>query len=78
MRYIAAYALLVLGGIEKPKPFDVEKVLEAAGARSRTLSKPLMENLSLNSQPVVYRKQLTLPSNSYFSPRPESRSRSIG
>ena len=32
MRYIAAYALLVLGGIEKPKPFDVEKVLEAAGA----------------------------------------------
>ena len=32
MRYIAAYALLVLSGIEKPKPFDVEKVLRAVGA----------------------------------------------
>ena len=31
MKYIAAYALLVLGGKAEPSPADVEKVLKDAG-----------------------------------------------
>lgn len=31
MRYIAAFALLVLAGNENPEPSDIEKVLRAAG-----------------------------------------------
>ena len=34
MKYIAAYALLVLGGNASPKPADVEKVLKEAGIKS--------------------------------------------
>ena len=34
MKYIAAYALLVLGGNESPKAPDVEKVLKEAGIKS--------------------------------------------
>ena len=34
MKYIAAYALLVLGGNAQPKAADVEKVLKEAGIKS--------------------------------------------
>jgi len=34
MKYIAAYALLVLGGNAAPKAADVEKVLKEAGIKS--------------------------------------------
>lgn len=34
MKYIAAYALLVLGGNATPKAADVEKVLKEAGIKS--------------------------------------------
>lgn len=34
MKYIAAYALLVLGGNASPKAADVEKVLKEAGIKS--------------------------------------------
>jgi large subunit ribosomal protein LP2 len=34
MKYIAAYALLVLGGNDSPKPADVEKVLKEAGIKA--------------------------------------------
>ena len=34
MKYIAAYALLVLGGNAEPKAADVEKVLKEAGIKS--------------------------------------------
>ena len=34
MKYIAAYALLVLGGNNAPKAADVEKVLKEAGIKS--------------------------------------------
>ena len=34
MKYIAAYALLVLGGNASPKVADVEKVLKEAGIKS--------------------------------------------
>ena len=36
MKYIAAYALLVLGGNASPKAADVEKVLKEAGIKSET------------------------------------------
>ena len=36
MKYIAAYALLVLGGNAEPKAADVEKVLKEAGIKSET------------------------------------------
>jgi len=34
MKYIAAYALLVLGGNAAPKAADIEKVLKEAGIKS--------------------------------------------
>ena len=34
MKHIAAYALLVLGGNEKPTAADVEKVLKEAGVKA--------------------------------------------
>ena len=34
MKYVAAYALLVLGGNANPSAADVEKVLKEAGAKS--------------------------------------------
>ena len=34
MKYIAAYALIVLGGNSAPKAADVEKVLKEAGIKS--------------------------------------------
>ena len=34
MKYIAAYALLVLGGNAQPKAADIEKVLKEAGIKS--------------------------------------------
>ena len=34
MKYVAAYALLVLGGKASPKAADVEKVLKEAGIKS--------------------------------------------
>ena len=36
MKYIAAYALLVLGGNAAPKTADVEKVLKEAGVKSES------------------------------------------
>jgi large subunit ribosomal protein LP2 len=36
MKYIAAYALLVLGGKAEPSAADVEKVLKEAGIKSET------------------------------------------
>lgn len=36
MKYIAAYALLVLGGNAEPKAADVEKVLKEAGIKSES------------------------------------------
>lgn len=36
MKYIAAYALLVLGGNAAPKAADVEKVLKEAGIKSES------------------------------------------
>nr|ABU80575.1 acidic ribosomal protein P2 [Sterkiella histriomuscorum] len=36
MKYIAAYALLVLGGKAEPSVADVEKVLKEAGIKSET------------------------------------------
>lgn len=36
MKYIAAYALLVLGGKSEPSVADVEKVLKEAGIKTET------------------------------------------
>ena len=36
MKYIAAYALLVLGGSAEPSVADVEKVLKEAGIKAET------------------------------------------
>ena len=36
MKYVAAYALLVLGGKAEPSAADIEKVLKEAGAKSET------------------------------------------
>jgi ribosomal protein L12E/L44/L45/RPP1/RPP2 len=36
MKYVAAYALLVLGGKSEPSVADIEKVLKEAGIKSDT------------------------------------------
>ena len=36
MKYVAAYALLVLGGNASPSAADIEKVLKEAGVKSET------------------------------------------
>ena len=36
MKYVAAYALLVLGGKAEPSTADIEKVLKEAGVKSET------------------------------------------
>ena len=36
MKYVAAYALLVLGGNATPSAADIEKVLKEAGVKSET------------------------------------------
>lgn len=36
MKYIAAYALLVLGGKESPSAADIEKLLKEAGVKAES------------------------------------------
>lgn len=36
MKYVAAYALLVLGGKEEPSCADIEKLLKEAGVKAET------------------------------------------
>ncbi|XP_065359976.1 large ribosomal subunit protein P2-like [Calliphora vicina] len=45
MRYVAAYMLAVLGGLEKPKNADIEKILSSVGieADSERLTKVVSE-----------------------------------
>jgi len=50
MKYIAAYALLVLGGNAAPKAADVEKVLKEAGNKSEA-DKVEKVVASLNGKP---------------------------